>query len=258
MTVDLLVYERTDPRLGRFVAHDPRSRAYTLPAGAPPTKLTLWERVGPVHDQGATGSCVANASLGLLMTKPFSTGRTWTEAEARELYHEATVLDEAEIPGVYPPTDTGSAGNYGMKALQARGLITKYLHAFSLDAALNALNTGPIAVGTIWLQSMFSPDSAGMIRVNRRSTVAGGHEYVVDGYDPAKQAVRMTNSWGTGWGKSGSAWLSVADLAWLLAQRGDVVQPTVPVAPPPPPPPFGDANVVLVAAFEAWRKAVGA
>jgi hypothetical protein len=204
--------------------------------------------MGPVLDQGQVGSCTANAALGLLMTKPFSTGRTWTEEDALVLYHEETVLDESEIPGVYPPTDTGSSGLYAMKALQNRGLITNYLHAFSLDAALTALSNGPIAVGSIWLQSMFTPDKSGFISVNRRSQVAGGHEYVVDGYDPIKNAVRMTNSWGTSWGKSGQAWLAVPDFGYLLSQQGDVVQPTVAVAPPPDP----DADHHLAAAMRAW------
>lgn len=251
-TVEVHRYEPTDPRLKRHVVHDSRSRRFALPTGAAPTTLTLWPRVGPILDQGNIGSCTANAALGLLMTQPFSTGKTWTEEDALALYHEETVLDESEIPGVYPPTDSGSSGLYAMKALQARGLISSYWSAFALDAALAALVKGPIAVGSIWLQSMFTPDKAGLIAVNRRSQVAGGHEYVVDGFDPAKGAVRITNSWGTSWGVKGQAWIKTADFGWLLSQQGDVVQPTVPVAPPSPDPDFDKA---LASAMRTWLAA---
>lgn len=255
-------YEPTDPRLGRHVTHDPRSRQYALPEAARPTSVIAWPRKGPVLDQGQVGSCTANAALGLLMTQPFSTGQTWTETDALALYHEETVLDESEIPGVYPPTDTGSSGLYAMQALRKRGLVVDYLHAFSLDAALAALVTGPIAVGSVWLQSMFTPDSSGLIKVDRRSRVAGGHEYVVDGFDPARDAVRMTNSWGPGWSVNGQAWIMTDDFDWLLSQQGDVVQPTVSVpAPTPTPTPPGPApvpasvDVTLVAAMKTWLTA---
>lgn len=253
MAVEVHVYEPTDPRLGRHVIHDGRSRAYALPSKAKPTTVIAWPRVGPILDQGNVGSCTANAAFGLLMTQPFSNGTVYTEQDCLALYHEETVLDDVEIPGQYPPNDTGSAGIYAMQALQNRGLIDSYSHAFTLDAALAALATGPIAVGSVWMQSMFDPNSSGVIQVNKRSGVAGGHEYVVDGFDPSRDAVRMTNSWGTSWGMSGQAWIKTADFQWLLSQQGDVVQPTVsivPPPPPPPPPPVGDA-VALLTSIEA-------
>jgi hypothetical protein len=120
-----------------------------------------------------------------------------------------------------------------MKALQNRKLITAYSHAFSIDAALAALVNGPIAVGTVWLDSMMTPAKDGTLTVNKRSKVDGGHEFVIDGYDPTRDAVRMTNSWGTGWGINGQAWIKTDDFAYLLSQQGDVVQPAVAATPPP-------------------------
>ena len=252
------VYEPTDPRLGRHVVHDPRSRNFALPSKARPTSVIAWPRVGPILDQGQLGSCTGNAAVGLLMTQPFSNGTVYSEADAVSVYSAATILDDSEIPGHYPPSDTGSAGVYVMQVLQQRGLITGYQHAFSLDAALAALVNGPIAVGSVWLQSMFNPDSSGTLKVKQRSGVAGGHEYVVDGYDPTKDAVRMTNSWGTSWGVQGQAWIRTDDFGWLLSQSGDVVQPTVPVGPSPTPDPTPtpeDADAVLAAALKTWLAA---
>lgn len=256
------VYEPTDPRLGRHVVHDPRSRNFALPSKARPTSAIAWPRIGPVLDQGQIGSCTGNAAVGLLMTQPFSNGTVYTEADAVSVYSAATVLDDVEIPGHYPPKDTGSAGIYVMQVLQQRGLITGYKHAFSLDDALAALVNGPIAVGSVWLNSMMDPDSSGQLVINKRSGVAGGHEYVVDGYDPATDRVRMTNSWSTSWGVNGQAWIKTTDFQWLLSQQGDVVQPTVPVGPAPTPDPDNppapeDADAVLAAALKTWLQAKG-
>ena len=55
--------------------------------------------------------------------------------------------------------------------------------------------------------------------------MAGGHEYVVDGWDPKTQRVHMTNSWGADWGVAGGATIDWADFQWLLKQQGDAVQP---------------------------------
>jgi len=162
-----------------------------------------------------------------MMTAPFSTGVQYTEADALALYHDETVLDG--FPGTYPPDDTGSSSLAAMKALKARGLITSYRHAFSPPVAVAALAHGPIAVGTVFLESMFEPKN-GRIIVDTRSAVAGGHEFVVDGWDPATQRVHMTNSWGP-WGVDGGAEIAFGDFAWLLSQRGDAVQPTVPALP---------------------------
>lgn len=231
---DIHVYEPSDPRFKRHVVHDRRSRAYALTATATPRRTVAWPRQGPIFDQNTydnrqggvgVGCCTACAGLGLLMTSPFDRGRDFTPDEVLDLYHEETVEDERDIPGVWPPEDTGSAGIYLMRVLKRRGLITAYRHAFSVNAALAALQRGPIAVGSVWLASMDEP-RRGTIRVDKRTQVLGGHEYVVDAYHE-QGYVRVTNSWGEHWGTSGSAWLTVADFDWLLRQQGDVVQPVV-------------------------------
>jgi hypothetical protein len=221
-------YDPSDPRLGRHVFHDSQSRKFDLAiaVGAnPPTEAIRWGRRGPVFDQGDLGCCTAAAALGLMMTEPFMYSdyqQIFTMDDVRAFYTAETRLDG--IRGVWPPTDTGSTGLAAMKVLKRRGTITGYAHAFSPRVALAALVRGPIAVGTIWLSSMFEPIN-GRIYLDPASGVAGGHEYVVDGWDPRTKRVHMTNSWGTGWGKDGGATLEYADFAWLLGQRGDAVQP---------------------------------
>jgi hypothetical protein len=63
----------------------------------------------------------------------------------------------------------------------------------------------------------------------------GRHEMVFVGYDDRKQAFRLMNSWGTGWGDRGYAWLSYDPVKTrvLDAHVLDVAPPTPPQVLPP-------------------------
>lgn len=236
--------------LGRKVEHDPRSLNYAhgvLPKTA--IKSVDWTRRAPIFDQQSLGSCTGNAAAGLLGTDSAArTGLTtvsitgdpngWPVDEelAVEVYKLATTLDN--ITGAYPPDDTGSSGIGAAKALKKLGLATGYTHAFSIDALKSALQTGPVMVGTVWLESMFNVSAAtGFVDVIHNSPVAGGHEYVISAYSADTKSFRMDNSWGESWGLNGSAWLLDTDVQWLLSQQGDVTVPAWTTAPVPTPPP---------------------
>jgi len=242
-------FEPADPRLGRHVQHDPRSLAFAhgvLPKSA--IKSVDWTRRAPIFDQGNLGSCTGNAAAGLVGTdcaaRPGLTSVTIDggvlpvdETLAVKVYSLATTLDE--FKGQYPPTDTGSSGLGAAKALVKLGLATAYNHAFSLDALKSALQSGPVMVGTVWLESMFDVDAkTGHVVVDRKSQVAGGHEYVISAYDASAATFRIDNSWGESWGADrGSAWFAEADMQWLLSQDGDVTVPAWATAPQPEPTP---------------------
>lgn len=236
------------PALGRRVEHDPRSLNYAhgvLPKTA--IKTVDWTRRVPHFDQGSLGSCTGNAAAGLIgtdsngrsgLTSVTISGNVLPVAEqlAVQLYSLATQLDQFQ--GAYPPDDTGSSGLGAAKALVKLGLATAYKHAFSLAALKSALQNGPVMVGTVWLESMFDTDSkTGFVKVDRKTQVAGGHEYVISAYDADQLAFRLDNSWGESWGVRGSAWLAETDVQWLLSQQGDVTIPVWPTAPTPAPAP---------------------
>ncbi|MFJ7963120.1 hypothetical protein [Streptomyces sp. NPDC096324] len=261
------VYEPTDPRLGRHVQHDRRSLDYAhgvLPKSA--IKSVDWTRRTPIFDQGQLGSCTGNAAAGLVGTDFLGrTGLTSVvidghvlpvdEDFAVEVYSLATQLDE--FTGQYLPTDTGSSGLGAAKALKKLGLASSYTHTFSLAALKSALQSGPVMVGTVWLNSMFTPTTVGTLTVDRDSDVAGGHEYVISAYDAGSGQFRIDNSWGESWGVRGSAWIDAADLQWLLSQHGDVTVPAWATAPTPPPAPTPAPDPRLVEALDlmqAWGR----
>ncbi|RRQ81574.1 hypothetical protein CQW44_30710 [Streptomyces griseofuscus] len=212
------------------------------------------------------GSCTGNAAAGLVgtdcaarsgLTSVTISGNMLPVDEnlAVQVYSLATQLDS--VQGTYPPDDTGSSGIGAAKALVKLGLATKYSHAFSLAALQSALQNGPVMVGTVWLQSMFDVDPDGFVIVDRKSQVAGGHEYVISAYDAARAAYRLDNSWGETWGLRGSAWYSETNLTWLLSQDGDVTVPAWVTAPTPPPSPAPTTDPRLAQAAALVQEANG-
>lgn len=216
-------------RLGRHLHHDERSRAFPA-ALAPALRSVTHQHHGPVLNQGNLGSCTGNALCQALNTGPLAAGRgdtrpLLTEADAVRIYSEATILDPFD--GAYPPDDTGSDGVSVCKAAQGEGLISRYTHTFSGDACRRALVLQPVIIGTIWYESMFDPDFRGRVHVRPSSGVAGGHEYCLYRLDVPHKRVWFINSWGEGWGKGGTAYLTWHDLDLLLDDGGDCTAPVV-------------------------------
>jgi hypothetical protein len=227
--------------MGRHVNHDPASRRFAFRA---PPKVDLravrHERHVSIFDQGALGSCTGNAAVGCMATGEFYA--TITEADADWLepldqgsavrcYSDATAIDP--WPGTYPPTDTGSDGLSVAKVLKAAGAISGYVWAFSLEDALAALMDRPLITGTLWLNDMFQPSADGLVTPG--GSIAGGHEYVIDEYDPVRGWIGFTNSWSAYWGKSGRFYMEAEKYGALLARDGDVTS-FVPIVEPAPVP----------------------
>jgi hypothetical protein len=211
-------------RLGRHVEHDPQSWAYS--AGTAAIKTVTYKRHGKAFDQGALGSCTGNAMAGVLMTEPFwRSGRTLTEADAVALYKAATRLDN--VPGQYPPTDTGSSGLGVMKAAVKAKYIVGYAHTFSLDQLLGSLTMRPGILGINWYSSFDNPKADGECPLTASAKIRGGHEVLLFGLDASKERVWCYNSWGPTWGgkKNGTFYFSWKTLRRLLNEQGDATFP---------------------------------
>jgi hypothetical protein len=267
---DEVYYEEipaSDPRLGRHIRHDERSKMYAFTGAGITPKSVRHTRDIPVFDQGNLGSCTGNAGLGCLGADPFySTLSTkindWSENAAVQLYSDATQLDSQREN--YPPVDTGSDGLSIAKVLQKRGLISGYQHTFSFDSMLAALSIKPVIVGVNWYSSMFNTKDGGLVTIDPGATVEGGHEFVLDEIDMERQLIGATNSWGTGWGLGGRFYLSFDTVKRLLSEQGDVTvfmavtepapTPVVPsplVAPVPPVAPTPSTG--KVEDIELWK-----
>jgi hypothetical protein len=257
----------TDRRLNRHVLHDSRSKLYRFDTTGLRVTSVTHHRDLPILDQGQVGSCTADCGLGILGTDPYYVANSsaafarafgsWDQAGAYRLY---SAEEELDGDGPWPPNDNGSTGLTLAKVLRAAGIISGWTQTFTLDDALKALTQFPLAAGTIWFHSMFDPHPVtGVVPVVRTSGVAGGHEYELVGYDAARGLVHIANSWGTGWGQYGYAWVQAEDLGWLLSQQGDVTVFTPAWRPAPVPVPVGDRDAALTAVAVPWvaRRHVG-
>jgi hypothetical protein len=218
------------PGLGRHVLHDARSLdhdAAQLVEHVTTEKTTTHKRYGEIFDQGDVGACTAMAALGLMNTEPFVGSKDlFITRDALNFYAAETHLDDAQIPGSYPPNDSGSTGLWSMKLLKLQRLIPGYRWAFSLATVKKLLQVSPISLGLPWFNSMFNVDRDGFLVVQPASGLAGGHQIEATGVDFERQAVLLANSWGTGWGKNGFAYLRFTHLDQLLKLHGDVSVPT--------------------------------
>lgn len=222
-------------RLGRHQVHDtldalPERDAVNVLDLLKPIRTVHHAEFEPVFDQGQIGSCTANAALGTLVTDPYGhAGVALTEDDAVALYELETKIDDSQIPGEYPPDDTGSSGPWSMLALEKQGKIRSFVHSRSVHHSLLLLNDGPISIGVPWYQSMFQLGALAsgqpVIQVDPASGVAGGHQVCIVGNDAVARMVYVRNSWGTSWGDGGHAWLRWSDLGTLFADGGDTVQP---------------------------------
>lgn len=211
--------------LGRVVEHDARSRQFSV-RPVSEVRTVLWRHNAPVLDQGEVGGCTGFALAQCLNTEVFThsrgaAGAYLTASNALALYEMATQLDD--IPGSYPPIDTGSSGLAVCKAGVSQGYLRSYRHAFGFDQFLHAVQSGPVIVGTDWFSGMETPD--GEFFVRPEGDLLGGHEYLVLGVNLAGQYVTILNSWSADWGSGGRARISFADFKTLLAREGDVTVP---------------------------------
>lgn len=208
--------------LGRIARVDPRNANYPLPKQRVPAgvRARQWN-VPSVLDQGSTPQCVAYTGYQWLRAGPICNRKL--AFQPADLYHWAQEQDE--WPG---ESYDGTSGLGMMKALQAQKFITEYRWAFDVDTIFSwILTSGPVCFGSNWHRQMFMPTNDGWLLAEGDND--GGHEYLLAGahldkkspHDGSVGAVRMINSWGSGWGQKGRAWISRATLASLLADSGD-------------------------------------
>lgn len=232
--IEVVKYAPTDPRLGRHVEHDNRSKQFAFLGKRvkPEKKTTHWTSAAAPLDQGELGSCTGNA-LAQWLNTDFAQGygrlnHHLNENDAIELYEKATTLDA--IPGRYLPDDTGSTGNAAAKAGCLAGYLDSYSWLFSFTSIQAAIEKQPLMVGTLWTDKMFDPIN-GLVKVGAlvNSNIAGGHEYLMTGIDWEEEVFEFRNSWGEWEGAKQGGYFAISfrDFVKLIDADGDVTVPKI-------------------------------
>jgi len=211
-----------DPRLGRHVAHDPKSWDYQeeLPRTAEPLRSVQHRRYDPYPEPNQPiGCCTFVAECMLANTKGNRVkGKVLNMADAIEGYSLATRLDP--FKGEYPPTDTGSSGLAAAKAAVELGIAEKYVWYFNIDDFLLALQKHPVSFGGRWYRDMFKANAQNPI-VKPTGSVAGGHQWVASGYRAKEELIVGECWWGKRFGINGRFMISVEDFRFLYENHGD-------------------------------------
>jgi hypothetical protein len=211
--------EQQDPRLGRQVVHDPRSRRFVAPVTV--DRSTWRSKALRVYDPAVNPNQPVGCCTGVSKAIQLNTaghrkaGRVLGMPAALDLYRRATVLDPWE--GSWEPDDTGSSGLAAAKAAQEQLGAGEYRWLFGgADEVVQAVMAGwPVSVGTWWYAGMFNLDAKG--RTGVTGARVGGHQWTVRGYDLKADTV-IGRCW---WGSFRDFTLSRGDLAGLLADDGD-------------------------------------
>lgn len=231
---------QTDPSefvhpLGRIHAHDPRDRRFEistrpellLPPEAPLPKFIM-HLPPPVMDQGNSSACVGYSFTAKMLAQPvpwYGFGSVGKKAERSlpqgPFDYYRTLQKYDEWPG-------GEPGYYGTSVRSAHrvalylGMISGYYAIPSVDLMLRWLGSRKgacIQMGTDWKDGMWNTTADGYLGYSGR--VVGGHAWMIYGFSMRREAFRMQNSWGAGWGQLGRAWVRFRDVEQMLSDQGD-------------------------------------
>lgn len=195
---------------------------YTLPL---PSRYTL-TNLGPVLDQGQTGTCVAHAADGIRMWQEYRDktpiNAYVTEPAVFQLYDWCKMLD-----GQYDPQrQYGTSLRTVLQVLRLRGtplangkhnggrIAAYYGITPSVDWMKNVMMAhGPLLVACMWDENWFYVPKATQVLRAPVGRIAGGHAFFIWGWDDSVNGGSwlMRNSWGRGtygWTPTGNAYMA--------------------------------------------------
>lgn len=200
----------------------------TLPASV---SLTM----PPVLNQGSEGSCVAFASVYVRSGEWFNKSGATTYSYASNIFSPEFIYNQIKVGDC----SAGSSPTDALTLLQNKGVCTwdmmpySYANGCSLmptsaqtrDAAnykirssARVVNSDQAAIKTLLAQKRplmitisvdqgFYYARTGFIWSSFSGSFYGGHALTLCGYDDSKNAYKVINSWGTGWGDAGYSWI---------------------------------------------------
>jgi C1A family cysteine protease len=195
-----------------------------------PPGVDLRTGCSPVEDQGALGSCTANALVGALEFLEKKDGAAFVDLSRLFVYYNERVIEGTA------DSDSGAFLRDGIKSLAKQGVcpepewpyriaafrkkptpkcyadaanhqITSYRRIVTTDEMRTCLADGfPFVFGFTVYESFESSQVAktGIVNLPKpKEQVVGGHAVAAVGYDEAAQRFIARNSWGTNWGMRG-------------------------------------------------------
>ena len=179
--------------------------------------------VTPVKDQGACGSCWAFGTHGAFEGSYAVLNKTLINSSEQDTLDcsgagscsggwwafqyliDTGSAKESDYPYVAVQGSCRSNVSRPYKAV-AWGYVDSTVEIPSVAALKQALcEYGPIAIG-VNATSAFQAYTSGVF--NEKSPGDINHAITLVGWDDAKKAWRIKNSWGTGWGESGFMWIA--------------------------------------------------
>lgn len=235
--------DREDARDERFA---PGFAAAPLSLG---TVGSIMRGLAPVQDQGNTSSCVAHAIRTALVIREMLMGvETVVEPSRLALYWNARAQHGGQR------NDAGTYIRDAFKVLQRIGVADESKHPFStftlkvnkqppvrsyiegharaggkyarlasfgderIGEIRNALSLGlPVVFGTS-VDRVFQEHRGPGVLGRPRNALLGGHAMCIVGDDDKREAFLVQNSWGTGWGDLGFAWLDYGWFTWTMTR----------------------------------------
>jgi hypothetical protein len=222
-----------DPRLGRLIDFDERSRLFAFPQ---PEDVTLKDKTWLLPkanrlNQKLDGTCVGHGFAHEIASDPVALRRYGNHDYALSIFDAAARNDGWEGHSRADGTSVLAAA----KVCVRRGFYLNYRWAFTIDQLLAALITdGPVVVGTWWTDHMDSVTPGGYMASTEGSDL-GGHCYLIrgvklkprlTGHSNLPPCLRLTNSWGLGWGLNGEALVPIDEFERLVKREGEMCIPT--------------------------------
>ncbi len=204
-----------------------------------PTQFDLEALESGVDDQGAGEDCTAeafHAQIGIIMARagidfrPSRLFSYWTSAQvghsSQDGGRQIEWLYQAADPnhwGICPealwpfdpakvtmrPSDEAFTAAAALRVLryESCGIATDLAMSQIDDAVLAG---SPVTLSMTVTDAFFNlgPNDVYLGTTDPAATGRWGHEICVTGFDSARGAKRIKNSWGTGWGDAGYFWLS--------------------------------------------------